>query len=539
MRIQHLLLLLLLPVLAAAQPSPKGRYFDISKNLEIFSNAFREINTGYVDDLSPDQVMNRALDAMLEGLDPFTNYISETDVESYRIQGDGKYSGLGANGEKIGDWVVINEIYENSPALKAGLKVGDAILSIDGQSAAGKSAEQVFEFLRGFPGTKVDLRVRHANGKEIDVRVEREAVEVPNVPYTGLVGDKVGYINLTTFSEDASANISKALSGLKSKYPDLKGVVLDLRDNGGGLLNEAVSIVNLFVPRGELVVSTKGKVPEWDLLLRAQHTPLDEKIPVVVLVNDHSASASEVVSGALQDLDRGVIMGQRSYGKGLVQNTKEIGYNARIKLTTAKYYSPSGRCIQSTRYKDGKPVNIPDNERGRFKTRNGRTVLDGGGITPDVMLPADTATGVVKALLDQKVIFDYANQFALKHEKIDSFEAFTFSDWADFSRFVENRKFSYETPTEKKLNELRKTAAATGLNFEAELNAIAQKINAEKNGELERNKVRLLREVEQEIVSRYYFKPGRVRSKLKNDPEVQEAVKLINDPARYMGILKG
>ncbi|MCC6281509.1 MAG: S41 family peptidase, partial [Saprospiraceae bacterium] len=363
--------------LLAGALSAQGKYFDIAKNMEIFANAYREVNHSYVDELDPNKLMRQGLDAMLEGLDPFTNYISETDIEGYRIQMDGTYNGVGAQGKRIGEWVVITEIYENSPAHKAGLKVGDAFINIDGQNAKGKTESQVLDFLRGYPGTKSELVVRR-NGekKDLNITLERGEVNVPNVPHSGIVADGVGYINLTTFSQDAGQNVGDALNKLKEKNPNLKGVILDLRGNGGGLLNEAINLVNVFVPKGEFVSSTKGKVPEWDISLKTQHAPIDKDIPVVVLLDSHSASASEVTSGALQDMDRAVIMGQRSYGKGLVQNTKELGYNARIKLTTAKYYIPSGRCIQSVRYKNGEPVDIPEAERAQFKTRNGRIVLD-------------------------------------------------------------------------------------------------------------------------------------------------------------------
>lgn len=526
--------------LLAGALSAQGKYFDIAKNMEIFANAYREVNHSYVDELDPNKLMRQGLDAMLEGLDPFTNYISETDIEGYRIQMDGTYNGVGAQGKRIGEWVVITEIYENSPAHKAGLKVGDAFINIDGQNAKGKTESQVLDFLRGYPGTKSELVVRR-NGekKDLNITLERGEVNVPNVPHSGIVADGVGYINLTTFSQDAGQNVGDALNKLKEKNPNLKGVILDLRGNGGGLLNEAINLVNVFVPKGEFVSSTKGKVPEWDISLKTQHAPIDKDIPVVVLLDSHSASASEVTSGALQDMDRAVIMGQRSYGKGLVQNTKELGYNARIKLTTAKYYIPSGRCIQSVRYKNGEPVDIPEAERAQFKTRNGRIVLDGGGIKPDVLLPHDTAAGVVKALLDQNIIFDYVTDFTLKHAKIDSIETFEFIDFDGFAQYVQSKNFEYQTVTEKKLAELRDIAARESLPLGEEIAGLENKIKMEKKGELARNRDRILHEIEQDIVGRYFFQRGKVRKNLVNDLEVKEAVKLLNDPERYRSILSG
>ena len=526
--------------LLAGALSAQGKYFDIAKNMEIFANAYREVNHSYVDELDPNKLMRQGLDAMLEGLDPFTNYISETDIEGYRIQMDGTYNGVGAQGKRIGEWVVITEIYENSPAHKAGLKVGDAFINIDGQNAKGKTEGQVLDFLRGYPGTKSELVVRRiGEKKDLNITLERGEVIVPNVPHSGIVADGVGYINLTTFSQDAGSNVGEALSKLKEKNPNLKGVILDLRGNGGGLLNEAINLVNVFVPKGEFVSSTKGKVPEWDISLKTQHAPIDKDIPVVVLLDSHSASASEVTSGALQDLDRAVIMGQRSYGKGLVQNTKELGYNARIKLTTAKYYIPSGRCIQSVRYKNGEPVDIPESERAQFKTRNGRIVLDGGGIKPDILLPHDTAAGVVKALLDQNIIFDYVTDFTLKNAKIDSIETFEFTDFDGFAQYVQSKNFNYQTATEKKIAELRDIATRESLLLNDEITSLENKIKAEKKGELNKNKDRILHEIEQDIVGRYYFQRGKVRKNLVNDPEVKEAVKLLNEPERYRSILAG
>jgi carboxyl-terminal processing protease len=538
--LQHCLTALAILLASTSAVQAQGKYFDIAKNLEIFANAYREVNHSYVDELDPNQIMRRGMDAMLLGLDPFTNYMSETDIEGWRIQSDGTYNGLGGTGLRMGDWVVITEIIENSPAQKAGLKVGDAIISIDGQSAKGKTEQEVQEFLRGYPGTKAEVMVRRkSQSKDLKIVLERGEVNIPNVPHSGLVAENIGYVNLTTFTQNAGANVAEAVMKLKDKNPGLKGVILDLRENGGGLLNEAIDLVNVFVPKGEFVASTKGKVPEWDISLRTQGPPVDKDIPVVVLVNRHSASASEVTSGALQDLDRAVIMGQRTYGKGLVQNTKDLGYNAKIKLTTAKYYIPSGRCIQSVRYKDGMPVDIPEAERAQFKTRNGRLVLDGGGIKPDVVLPHDTAEGVVRALLDQHVIFDYATEYAMQHEKIDSVEIFEFTDFDGFTQFVQRKNFDYQTASEKKLKELRDIMTREKWALDSEIAALENKIKAEKKGEMARYKDRILHEIEQEIVGRYYYQRGKVRKNLVNDPEVKSAISLLNDRTRYNAILSG
>lgn len=541
MNLKRILLVALVAVTTRPVVLPaQSKYFDIAKNLEIFANAYREVNHSYVDQLDPNQLMRRGLDAMLTGLDPFTNYISETDVEGWRIQSDGQYNGVGASGKRMGDYVVVTEIIENSPAHKSGLKVGDVLLSIEGQSAKNRTEQEVQQFLRGYPGTKASIMVqRPGESKEVKITLERGEVIIPNVPHSGLVAENIGYINLTTFTQNAGGNVAEALIRLKEKNPGLKGVILDLRENGGGLLNEAIDLVNVFVPKGELVASTKGKVPEWDISLRTQGPPVDKDIPVVVLVNRHSASASEVTSGALQDLDRAVVMGQLTYGKGLVQNTKDVGYNAKIKLTTAKYYIPSGRCIQAVRYKDGVPVDIPESERAVFKTRNGRTVLDGGGVKPDVALQVDTAEGIVRALLEQDVIFDFATEYTLKHPKIDSIEIFEFTEFDEFVQYVPKHKFQYRTKSEIKLEELKALAEKEHLPLDADLEALERKIQTAKKEELTRYKDRILHEIEQEIVGRYYFQRGKVRKNLVNDPEVKEAVRLLNDRPRYNAILAG
>lgn len=537
--------MLLFPALLTAQPTNSQRnsgsnYFDIAKNLEIFANAYKEINQNYVDVLDPGKLMRLGLDAMLEGLDPFTNYISETDIEGYRYQTEGKYNGVGAVARKRGEYVVISDIYEHSPAQNCGMKVGDEIRAIDGQSAKGRSDEAVLAFLRGFPGTEAKIRVfRPIENKELTLTLERADVTIPNVPHSGFVAEGIGYINLTTFTQDAGKNIGDALNKLRQKNPAIKGLILDLRNNGGGLLMEAVNIVNLFVPPGELVVSTKGKAPEKNSAFKTRSTPIDQEIPVVVLINKKSASASEIVSGALQDLDRAVLIGQLSYGKGLVQNTADVGFNAKIKLTISKYYIPSGRCIQSTRYKNGEPVEIPESERALFKTRNGRPVYDGGGVKPDIVLPKDTATGVVKALLDQFIIFDFATKYAAEHASIDSIETFVYADWAAFQAFVAEKKFGYQTESEKKLMELKEVATREKWPVSAQITELEAAINREKAQEIERNKAAILSEIESEIVGRYFYQRGKVRKSLVNDPEIKTAVDLLIDQSRYQKILSG
>lgn len=521
--------------------SPVNKYFEIAKNLEIFANIYKELNSGYVDDLDPARTMRTGIDAMLNALDPFTNYISESEIEGYRTLSEGKYKGIGAQVKKIGEYVTILQVYENSPALKAGLKAGDRILEVDGQDARNRSTEDLNNIMQGVPGTLIRLRIqRPGENRSFPIELTREEVDIPNVPYSGMVSDQVGYISLTTFTQQAGANIVKALQDLKAREPGMKGLILDLRDNGGGLLHEAVNICNIFLPQGELVVSTRGKSPEQDRSYKTTMPPQDLDLPVVVLVNKRSASASEIVSGTLQDLDRGVVMGQLTYGKGLVQNTKEIGYNARLKLTTSRYYIPSGRCIQALRYKDGEPEHIPDKERARFKTRNGREVLDGGGVKPDVELPAPDEDALLKAFQEQDIIFEFANQYCQGKDSIAAPDIFRYTDWDGFVSWLKKRGFSYRTASDEALATLREQAEKENLQdlLKPRIQAMETDLAVHREASLARHRERILQLIELEIIGRYYFDMGRKKLGLRNDPEIRAAVELINDQPRYRKILR-
>ena len=446
------LLSILLVGLATTFTSDNDKYFEIVKNIEIFTNLYKEINTYYVDDIDPGQLMRTGIDAMMGSLDPFTNYISESDIEGYRFMTEGKYNGIGALSKKMGDFVTITELYKDQPADKAGLKVGDQLIAVDNNDAVNKTPDQINDILRGFPGTEVELTIRRPGQKDdFKVKLTRDEVKVPNVPFYGMVSDDVGYVVLTTFTREAGRNVANAVKEMKTNNPEMKGVVFDLRGNGGGLLAEAVNVCNVFIPKGELVATTKGKVKDWDRSFKTMNAPIDENMPLTILINKNSASASEIVSGVIQDYDRGVLVGQRSYGKGLVQNTRDIGYNAKVKMTTAKYYIPSQRCIQSVEYENGEPVNIPDDKRAKFKTRNGRTVLDGGGVKPDVHIEHHTDVPVVKSLLDQNLIFDFATQYCLQKETIEEVKDFHFTQFDEFLKFLEERDFRYNTKSEKLL----------------------------------------------------------------------------------------
>jgi carboxyl-terminal processing protease len=378
---------------------------------------------------------------------------------------------------------------------------------------------------------------RSGSGKK-NLELLRGDVSIPNVPYSGMLANNVGYVALTTFTRQASKNVRDAISKLRADNPEMKGVVLDLRNNGGGLLNEAVDIVNIFVPKDELIVTTKGKVREWDRSYKTNGNPLDLELPVAVLINNKSASASEIVSGSLQDLDRGVLIGQRSYGKGLVQNIMETGYGSRVKITIAKYYIPSLRCIQALEYRDGKPFDIPDSERAVFKTRSGREVLDGGGVAPDINLPVLGGKAITKGLLEEHVIFDFVNEWVTSHVTIDSVSEFRFQDWDKFLGFLQRGDYEYTSKAEKAIEKAIEAIKEEGYDISAALEAIQAQVDTEQLAAIQSYKAEIINIIEKEIAGRYYYQRGEVQMGLRNDKEVQEAIAILNDPVRYAKILK-
>lgn len=525
----------------AAVTVNNDKLFEISKNLEIFISVYKELNTNFADDLDPSTLMRTAIDAMTNSLDPYTNYVSESQVESYWINDDDKYQGIGARVSMIENRLRVIEPYEGGPAFTAGIKVGDEIISVDGINIEGKKLEEVNAILRGIPGTNIKLGVK-PNGKNIaeDKTLTRGEVNIPNVPYSGFVSDDVGYISLTVFTQNAGANISKALKELKTQNPNMSGIILDLRQNGGGLLHEAVNICNLFIPNGEIVVTTKSKVKERDQTFKTMAPPTDLDIPLAILIDNRSASASEIVSGVIQDLDRGVLIGQRSFGKGLVQNTKDLPYNARLKLTTSKYYIPSGRCIQGVEYENGEPKDIPDSQRSKFKTKNGRIVMDGGGVAPDIKLPGKNIMPVTKALLDQYIIFEYVNKYCQGKDSIEKVGKFQFTDYSDFLGYIKNRDFKYQSDVEKHLLKAKEAIdKANDKELSNEFNKLQQKINESKANELQLAKDQIIDEIEKEIVTRYYFQKGKVQQTLDDDPEVKEAISVLKNNNKYKKILSG
>ncbi len=434
-----------------------SRDFRIAKDLDIFYSLFRELNTFYVDQIDPDKLIKTGIDDMLKSLDPYTVYYPESESDEFTFMTTGKYGGIGSLVRGGGDYVVISEVYKGFPADLAGIKPGDILKKVDGVSLKGMPSENVSEKLKGNPGTTISVTVER-DGKEYDYRMKREKIVIPPVPYYAMLDSRTGYIRFTSFTQNSSDDFRKALSALEEKKP--QNLIIDLRGNPGGLLTEAVEVVNFFEDPGKEVVSTKGKVKQFDEDFKTTKQPVDDKIPVAILINRGSASAAEIVAGAFQDLDRGIIVGQRSYGKGLVQVTRPLSYNTQLKVTTAKYYIPSGRCIQaidfSHRNEDGSVGYIPDSLISEFKTSRGRIVKDGGGISPDIEVKPEQLSQIATELYIRNFIFDFATRYFWKHPGITSPSQFTFTDkdYADFRDFLVEQKFNYKTSTEESLNEL-------------------------------------------------------------------------------------
>jgi carboxyl-terminal processing protease len=522
-------------------------YFELTRNLDIFSTLFREVNIYYVDSVDSDKLMKKGIDAMLESLDPYTSFIPESEKDDYRFMTTGLYGGIGAVIRSKGDSIAINEPYEGFPAQKAGLRAGDILLEVDGVSLKGKKTDEVSRMLKGQPNTQVTVLIQREGEKHPFTKVlTREEIKIKTIPYFGLLEPGIGYIKLTGFTDGASKELSKALADLK-KQTELKGVILDLRNNPGGLLNEAVNISNLFVEKGQEIVSTRGKMKEWNKSYKAINDPVDTSLPLIVLVNSGSASASEIVSGSLQDLDRAVIIGQRTFGKGLVQATRPLSYNAQLKVTTSKYYIPSGRCIQAVDYThrnpDGSVGKIPDSLISEFSTQAGRKVYDGGGILPDIQVKSEPLSSISASLYSKNLIFDYATHYRNTHDSINETGIFQLTDldYDHFSHFLSDKEYQYTTTSEKELDNLRKSATSENTidKIKPELDALSKKIAELKKEDLARNKTEIMNELEEEIVSRYYFQAGRIQSSLTHDPEIKKAIDLLKNQKMYHSILNG
>lgn len=520
----------------------KADYFEINKQLELFTGVYKEVNLYYVDETEPGQLMEKAVEGMMKSLDPYSVYIPESDVEDFRIIQTGQYGGIGSTIRVIENKVLIAEPHEGFPADKAGLKAGDWIKSVDGINLVGKSSDEVSRVLKGTPGSQINLTYER-DGKETTVLIKREEIQLKSVPYYGMIDENTGYIILDSFTDKASKEVKEALTELK-KNPNLKQIVLDLRGNPGGLLNEAVNISNIFLEKGTEVVSTKGRIKEVDNVYKTLKPAIDTEIPLAVLINRGSASASEIVAGTMKDLDRGIVVGQRSYGKGLVQQQHPLKYGSQVKITIAKYYTPSGRCIQAINYaeraEDGSVSRVPDSLRTEFKTKNGRSVYDGGGVDPDLEIPQEEASGVFISLVSAGHLFNYATIYAKNHAQIAPAGSFSLSDaeYADFIKYLSNKKYEYTTETEKSILALMKTASEEEFeSLKSDLEALEQKTKKLKSDDLMRHKDQIITYLEQEIVGRYYYEAGRIRQSLKGDPIVSEAIKTLNDKKQYNEIL--
>lgn len=525
-------------------------YFEISKNLDVFSALYKEVNTYYVDDVEPSKLMRSCIDGMLKTLDPFTNYFSGSQIENARIHQGGKFGGIGVEVEVMGTYPVITSVTQNQPADKSGVQAGDVIKAIDGESTLNRKKDEVEKFLVGQPKSSITIQVERKvsllDSKTLSFTMQREEIQETSVPFYGMVTPEVGCIKLKIFNEGAGKDVKDAFDSLKKANPNMKGVILDLRSNPGGLLTEAVNIVNVFVEKNQLVVTTKGKVDEWNSAFKTLNDPSDTKIPVVMITNSMSASASEIVSGTMQDYDRGVVIGQRTYGKGLVQVTKPLSYNTMLKVTTAKYYIPTGRCIQALNYAeknaDGSVKRIPDSLKVAFKTlKSGRTVYDGGGVDPDVKLTKPEHSKIAETLFTKNYIFEFASVYKLMHDTITDAAKFklTEKDFNDFVAYVKSKDYSYKTESEEKLEALKE--AATDEKYfdavKAQYEAIKQKIAHDKEQDILKNKAEIITVLENEIAGRYYYAYGKVKKSYQNDPEVAKAIELINNPQQYTEIL--
>jgi carboxyl-terminal processing protease len=517
-------------------------YFEISKNLEIFGAVYKTINNEYVDEVNPGDLMKKGIDAMLTSLDPYTNYFNESQAEDAMIRQRGEYGGVGCRSKRIGDFIYITEIFEGLPADKAGLRVGDKILEINGKAFANKNDEELGENLKGSPGTKASLLIDR-QGSQIKIEITREDIKIKNVSFYGPINPNTGYIKLDHFMIGAASEIKEAL--IKMKAQGIKQVVLDLRDNGGGLLHEAVNIVNIFVAMDEQVVVSKGRSKDAYREYRTLDPPVDQNIPLIVLVNKNSASASEIVCGAIQDLDRGIVIGRNTFGKGLVQNVIPLAYRNQMKITIAKYYIPSGRCIQLLDYSnkgaDGKAIAIADSLRKKFKTRNGRIVLDGGGVRPDIAVDVAKQNNIVTALDKSNLIFEFANRYRNNHPSIEAIGTFQVDDnlFNEFKSFLKGKTFTYKSATETSIDKLKASAAEDHFNeaIKLEIEQLEKSLLNAKNIEIESNKSEIKQMLKHEIASRYYYEKANILIGFYEDPDILKALETFANSLNYMQIL--
>jgi carboxyl-terminal processing protease len=543
-----MILVIFLGIQAGVQAQSKELSFEILKNLDIYSTLIKELNANYVDTINPGELTKTGIDAMLESLDPYTVYIPESEIEDYRFITTGEYGGIGALIHQQGDYVVIAEPYEGSPAAKSGLEAGDKVLTVNGQPAKGKSSADISAILKGQAGTQIKITIqRYGDSIPIEKTITREVIKINPVPFWGIVDQNIGYIKLNSFTQDAAQEVKKAFVKLKESTPLMKGVIIDIRGNGGGLLNEAVDISNIFVDKGQEIVTTKGKLPDKNHTYRTTNAPVDVTIPLAILVDGESASASEILSGSIQDLDRGLIIGQRTFGKGLVQNVVPLSYNSELKVTVAKYYIPSGRCIQAIDYShknnEGTFSTYPDSLITAFKTRNGRTVYEGRGIKPDIRTEPEHFSNIALSLYSKYLIFDFATKYHYDHPSIPPAEQFRVTDsiFNEFTDFLKGKDYSYTTRSEAALDVLKKDAEKEKY-FDAikpQYDALKEQMDKDKKGDLVKHRDQIEELLKAEIASRYYYQKGKVIVSLKDDADVNKAIETLRNSTLYQSVLNG
>jgi carboxyl-terminal processing protease len=542
--IKWLIVVLLLTVVAFAFRKPAEKYFDIAKSLDIFATLFKEVNAYYVDEIDPEKIVRYSIEGMLESLDPYTDYIPEDELESFQISTTGQYGGIGALIGIVNKKIVVTHPYVNFPAYKSGIRVGDEILAVDGKNIQGKSPVEISGLLKGPPKTTLELKIRKAGKSETTIhKVTREKISITNLAYFDIIEPEVGYIRLDDFTPGAAREVSDAVRELKQSGANK--LILDLRSNPGGLLHEAVNVVSLFIDKGQEVVSTKGKVEEWNKSYKTLNQPIDKEVDMVVLVGEGSASASEIVAGALQDYDRAILIGQRTFGKGLVQTTRPLAYNSQLKITTAKYYIPSGRCIQAMDYahrkEDGTVERYADSLKMEFKTKGGRKVFDGGGLDPDIKVEDEYVGAITSALINEGLVFEFASKYCAAHPAKPDLKSFHVAekDYQDFLSFVKAQKFSYTAPLEDDVKKLVEVAKKE-LYYEQvddELGVLMDKIRAGETNDIKSYKVEIMEVLSEQIGFHYDLYKGQASIFLKHDKAISEARKVLNDSTAYRKLL--
>lgn len=529
-------------ILFTFQSIAQSNGFEVVKNLDLYNLIYLNLEKYYVETPEIGAISKAGIDAMLNELDPYTVYYHEANMEDYRMMTTGQYGGIGALIRKVDEYVIISEPYEGNPAQVAGLKAGDKILSIDGRSMKDKPTEEVSQALKGTKGTSIEVEYERPFVGVGKVEVKRDEIKLPDIPYSGMVDDKIGYINLSSFTQTASKSVKDAYALLQSE--GMEKLILDLRGNGGGLLIESVDIVNMFVPKNEPIVSTKSRIVEENRVYTTRNEPINLDIPVVVLIDENSASASEIVAGSLQDLDRAVIVGRTSFGKGLVQRTIDLKYGSKMKLTIAKYYTPSGRCVQKLDYyakNEGKVEEVPDSLITIFKTKNGRDVIDGRGIEPDIKVEGEDLGRLTAVLMINNIIFDFSTQYQNKHESIASPEEFKLSeaDYSVFKKYVMESEVEYSTASEEMLKKMLEMAKKEGYDaaIQGEYDELMKKVRASKEKDLELFKDQLIDILENEIISRYYYQNGRILHSFEDDNSLKKAIDILNNDTEYKKIL--